>query len=464
MAGGNHRSVRLASIEEQDGEPERAMAACRETPEERIVEVTRRARRRALPACLGQVAEVSDAVPLRREWVDAGASTALTLLERHGLGEDSSRGACHLPACLYHCAIAPYLHFDAPVPNQLYAVGGRNEEQEALPTVEMFDTWHGKWVRCPDMQSCRAGCAAAAVPDGRLLVVGGYDRRGIVDGLMQSCEFYTPARRQWSPAPALKRARWGHGCGALGGKVYAVGGCSLREGAPADEAFMETLSTCEVYDPAEESWSSCASLHTARAGLRVVALGERYLAAVGGCDDVFGQAEILGSIELFDVLSGKWSLLASQLSAPRTTAAVAALDDREILIFGGAPSLSTCEVYGVPQQQPTSEQEAEAEAPSKSQVGWPAQGAEGRMGCQAISLDLPAAGKDFPLNTERCVVVIGGESGDEDWGYTRHFSSVLVYDVAAGAWRQDEAFPQIPTPRSALALCMGPGLISGYSA
>merc|ERR1719428_2250193 len=112
---------------------------------------------------------------------------------------------------------------------------------------------------------------------------------------------------------------------------------------------METLRSCEVYDPAASTWASCAELHVGRAGVRVVTLGDRYLAAVGGCDDVFGRAEMLTTVELFDITTGKWSLLNAQLSTPRTTAAVAAIDDRRILVIGGAPSLSSAEVYHVPE-------------------------------------------------------------------------------------------------------------------
>lgn len=225
---------------------------------------------------------------------------------------------------------------------------------------------------------------------------------------------------------------------------------------------METLRSCEVYDPVDDAWQQCSPLNTPRAGARIVTLGTNYLAAVGGCDDVFGRAEILATIELFDGCSCRWSLLTSQLSTPRTTAAVAALDSREILIFGGAPSLSSCEVYGVPEQADSDQFSGEV---PRRKVDRPpiCDITEGRMGCQAIAIDLPAVGKSFPLCTERCVVVVGGENGDEEWeGYTRHFNNVLVYDVTANAWRPQDSFPQIPTPRTALALCLGPGRISGH--
>jgi len=225
---------------------------------------------------------------------------------------------------------------------------------------------------------------------------------------------------------------------------------------------METLRSCEVYDPAQDAWRPCADLHIARAGARVVTLGDRHLAAVGGCDDVFGRAELLPTVELFDVRVGSWSLLDVQLTTPRTTAAVAALNDQQILIVGGAPSLSSAEVYRVPRVF------------ERSQCSQPPEGAggsgpticdmaEGRMGCQAMAIDLPGLGDSFPLCTSQCVVVVGGENGDDDWDAdVRQFSNVLVYDVKADKWRPADSFPPIPTPRTAMALCVCAGKVTGH--
>lgn len=400
-----------------------------------------------------------------------------------------------LPQAIIYRAIAPFLRFDGPQKNQLYAVGGRNQQQDPLDTVEMFDTWNGQWVACPRMLARRAGCAASLLPDGTLLVVGGYDERGIVEGLLDSCEAFDPLRQVWTRARAmLGRARWGHGCASLGGLTYAVGGCSLQPGAPPHEAFMETLRGCEVFDPAAGLWRTCADLQVARAGARVVALADRYLAAVGGCDDVFGRAELLSTVEVFEHSSGRWSLLDLQLTTPRTTAAVAALDDRQILIIGGAPSLASAEVYRVPEAATPSPQcstaagevasalalaavAAGAETVPPGGQGGDSRGgrgasgdrlrindiAEGRMGCQAVAIDLPAPGGHYPLCTRPCVVVVGGENGDEELeANIRQFSSVLVYDAEEERWRPENYFPAIPTPRTAMALCAGPGKIAGF--
>lgn len=373
----------------------------------------------------------------------------------------SAIGCRQLPPGLFDQVVAPFLRFGEPVPNQLYALGGRNQLQDPLDTVDMFDTWHGRWVRCPSMLSRRAGCAAAMLPDGRLLVTGGYDEKGIVEGLLSTCEAFNPVTQAWEKMPgALRRARWGHGCALLGGKIYAVGGCSLRPGAPPNEAFMETLSCCECLDPATGSWSPGPSMGEARAGARVVALGERYLAAVGGCNDVFGRAQILPTVELFDSAACCWHTLQPQLSTPRTTAAVAALDSNSILVTGGAPSLSSSEIYRLP--KPADGENTMQSSSDQDKRPWVPSIAEGRMGCQAASLLLPAAGKTYPLCDQQCVVVVGGESGEDAVdAEARQLSSVLVYDTKTEKWWPQDAFPPMPTPRTAMALCVGPGKILG---
>lgn len=405
-------------------------------------------------------------------WADKGSSLAFRVLAQNNRNGNNSRQTPFLPDSLYSDVIAPFLQFCGPLPNQLYAIGGRNQDQEPLNTVEMFDTWNGKWVTCPNMLCYRAGCSAAALPSGELLVVGGYNERGIVEGLLDSYEVFDPAQQTWRPSTSkLNRARWGHGSANLNGLVYCVGGCSLRLGAPAHEAFMETLRGCEVFDPSTSSWTQFADLNIARAGARVVCLGERLLAAVGGCDDVFGRAELLNSVELFDVRLGRWVLLSPHLTVPRTTAAVAAIDENQILIMGGAPSLATAEVYRVSNEvaSPQCSRTANASAGS-SEGGSPCRVchvgnmAEGRMGCQAAALMLPAPGKKFPVCNRPCVVVVGGESGDEELdAQVRQFNSVLVYDVDGDSWRPAGSFPPIPTSRTAMALCVGPGLVTSYA-
>merc|ERR1719217_603152 len=188
------------------------------------------------------------------------------------------------------------------------------------------------------MPTRRAGCAAAVLANGQICVIGGYGERGIIEGILATCELFDPYLQRWTSTFApLVRARWGHGCAVIDDTIFVVGGCSLRHDAPPQEAFMETLRSCEVYNPSVGSWKVAADLKQPRAGARVVVLGRRYMVAVGGSDDVFGRCEVLPTLELYDVASGHWALLETQLSTPRASPAVAPIGDSQILIVGGAP-------------------------------------------------------------------------------------------------------------------------------
>eukprot|EP00746_Dinoflagellata_sp_MGD_P158056 gnl/MRDRNA2_/MRDRNA2_86378_c0_seq1.p1 gnl/MRDRNA2_/MRDRNA2_86378_c0~~gnl/MRDRNA2_/MRDRNA2_86378_c0_seq1.p1 ORF type:complete len:601 (+),score=93.91 gnl/MRDRNA2_/MRDRNA2_86378_c0_seq1:97-1899(+) len=403
-----------------------------------------------------------------RDWVDPGALAGLLCLMQ-------TRSPNSPPLGLYSENIAPFLRFEKPLPNMLYAMGGRNGIHGPLNIVEMLDTWHGRWVHCPPMSVRRSGCAAAPLSCGRIVVVGGYDERGVVKGLLSSCESFDPMLQQWKEFAPLLRARWGHGCASLHDKVYAVGGCSLRVGAAAVKASMETLAGCEVYDPKANKWTLCGDLRVARASARAVVIDNRYIAAVGGCKNVFGDWEALRTVELLDPETNCWVELDTKLSVPRAAAATAAIDSHRILVFGGAdrsgPALCSSEIYCVQPQKDGASENIEDDETSpgqrlqqhaalrKSQMVVDVQ--QSRMGCQALLLNLPSSddishGRGFPISNTPHVVIVGGESENHTW----QLDSVLAYDASRERWLPQSPVPAMPTKRTALALCSSYGRIS----
>lgn len=356
-------------------------------------------------------------------------------------------------------------------------VGGRNQQQEPLDTVEMFDTWHGCWRQCPPITTPRAGCAAAALADGRLLVTGGYDRRGTVNGLLDTCEVFDPNKQSWSSSCApLLRGRWGHGSALFGGRVFVVGGCALQPNSSPGDAFMETMRHCESYDPKQNSWAPLPPLCVARAGARLVSLGSSSnscasrLAAIGGCEDVFGRGEMLARVEIFDATLGCWCLLRSRLTVPRTCAGVAALDEQQVLVLGGAPSLNSAEVFSTFDGNNVEDgragvQRAHAAAADGPEVALAS--GQGRMGCQAVTMRLPERGGSYPLVRRECVVVVGGENGYEDGQFRPEasiFKTVLVYDIEAKKWTDESThgLPPLLAARTAMAACLAPGRPTSY--
>ena len=168
---------------------------------------------------------------------------------------------------------------------------------------------------------------------------------------------------------------------------------------------------------------------------RLAALDDRHLAAIGGSTDGFGPySEMLTSVEIFDSQVGHWALLGRTLSVGRSTAGVAAIGAEEGLVMGGFPGLASAEVYRVPleekKEEATTSASAAAAAPPAGNGAYskdshpdarqrqgrqerlPIQElAEGRQGCQAVTMMLPAPGHDFLLCTRRSSVQAAGRQG-----------------------------------------------------
>eukprot|EP00392_Amoebophrya_sp_AT5.2_P003357 g3362.t1 len=474
-------------------------------------------------------------LPTSERWVDAHAKPAVLELLK-----TTVRPVDPIPPLPKEVVmhIASFLQWNQPVADNVYVCGGRNSQDGALASAEMFDSWHGKWVRLPDMTEKRAGCAASRIqgPLGYdvIVVTGGYDEKGIVKGLLASVESFCPLKKQWDSASIepLLRKRWGHGQFTISERVYVVGGCSLHPRAPQSENFMQTLKSCEVYCPRSNKWDYAPSLNTGRAGGRVTAVRDRYAIIVGGCDDVFGRAEMLSTMEILDTQNhgAGWSYLSVGLAEPRTTAAVACVDDR-IIVLGGAPSLASVEIIngvsdligydghdpeyhllrgygsrgrssgggrgrtrasagsrsvpGLADEEDFEEtgpplrrrrrhtsgsgsmevedaewlrtedgssdgddpEDAVADEVSVASGTWVVRGpnlAQGRMGSQAIFLDVPAIGGSFPVKSRqrrRVVVVIGGED-----------------DVDTLEYVEQNVLPPLLHARTAMSVCVAMGL------
>ena len=95
----------------------------------------------------------------------------------------------------------------------------------------------------------RASCGAAVL-DGKLYAVGGYD-----EGALSSVERYDPAANAWESIARMPTARQNPGVGVLDGKLYVVGGVGDRS---------ELLNTVVRFDPAKHAWEDVAPIATAR--------------------------------------------------------------------------------------------------------------------------------------------------------------------------------------------------------
>ena len=123
-----------------------------------------------------------------------------------------------------------------------------------------------------------------------IYAVGGSD-----DTNLSSAECYNVHTGQWTNISSMSECRKypDPGPAAIGGKIYAVGGCDSTS----------RHSSVEYYDPSTDQWIRLSPMLSCRSGLGLAVL-DGFLYAVGGYDG----STYLSSAERYDPLSDEWTM------------------------------------------------------------------------------------------------------------------------------------------------------------
>jgi WD40 repeat protein len=207
-----------------------------------------------------------------------------------------------------------------------YSIGGPQA------TAELFDPATGRFQKTGSMSVSRYRHAALALPDGRVAILGGYAPD---DQASRSVEIYDPQSGTFTVAGELVEGRGNMGVSSLpDGRILLVGG-----GAPS----------IEVYDPASGQSTVTDRLPDGRILPVVAPLGDGRILAAGGAQPRPEMPDLpLRTARVIDSATGKVSLTASMM-IERAGPAGLSLPDGRVVILGGyladGTSLGTAEVY-----------------------------------------------------------------------------------------------------------------------
>ena len=150
-----------------------------------------------------------------------------------------------------------------------------------LSTAELYDPASGTWTSASfTPRSPRANHTATLLPDGRVLVTGGYGSPSAV--------VYDPVSNTWTETGSMSIARYFHAAALLpNGKVLVTGG----RGSTGDNVAK---ASAELYNPATGTWSATGSLNDARNSHTATLLSNGYVLIAGGSNDT-----TLASTELY---------------------------------------------------------------------------------------------------------------------------------------------------------------------
>lgn len=199
-----------------------------------------------------------------------------------------------------------------------------------LASAELYDPTTGLWTATENMTQARWGHTATLLPDGKVLVTGGALFPPSGSGkVFASAELYDPNSGLWTATGSLAEARVGHIAILLGnGRVLVLGGSVNGSGGGSPSA--------EMFDSSTGRWAVTANMTTVRSDYTATLLQDGRLLVAGGVGGPLDGAQIpLSSAELFDPRDGSWTATAPMASARSGHFAVL-LADGTVLVSGGS--------------------------------------------------------------------------------------------------------------------------------
>jgi Kelch motif protein len=200
-----------------------------------------------------------------------------------------------------------------------------------------FGAGAGSFGPTGSMGAARYGAVAAPLPDGRVLVAGGYYDAG-GDHYLASAEIFNAATNTFSSAGigTMSTARRGAVAAPLpDGRVLVAGGSY-------DDGTEHYLASAEVFNPATGGFTAVGDMNVARVRAAAAPLPDGRVLVAGGNN---GSAR-LSSAEVFNPATGAFTTV-NDMDGDRARAAAAPLPDGRVLIAGGtqAAPLASAEVF-----------------------------------------------------------------------------------------------------------------------
>jgi Kelch motif/Galactose oxidase, central domain len=173
---------------------------------------------------------------------------------------------------------------------------GNNPDEYVTASAEIYDPVTGTWSATGSMTAPRDRAAASLLPDGRVLVSGGWNPYSTPREYPTTAEIFDPATGRWTTTGSISTPRYDFSSTRLAnGDVLIAGGIDLS--SSPGFGYDVALVSCELYNPAAQTWSDTASMINARAFQTATLLNDGTVLLVGGQSSA---SAALSSAELFD--------------------------------------------------------------------------------------------------------------------------------------------------------------------
>ena len=176
---------------------------------------------------------------------------------------------------------------------KVLAAGGIDGGDFGVYTSELYDPATGTWSGSGRNNEERVIHTTTLLLNGHVLLAGACSHGIFCGGSSSNAELYNPATGDWSVTGALNTPRFYQAATGLpDGRVLITGGYY------GDATF----NSAEIYDPATGTWSAAANLNTPRVFSSATLLLNGKVLVAGGRDGMRFDSKPLLSAELYDSL------------------------------------------------------------------------------------------------------------------------------------------------------------------
>lgn len=200
------------------------------------------------------------------------------------------------------------------------------------------------------MLAGRRNFTATVLNDGKVLVAGGEIVNDDVGGTVTTptCEIFDPATNTWSPTGSMTEARRFHAAVRIdsSGKVLVIGGQNTAApGSTNAEIDAQYLRTCEIFDPVAGTWAPAASLPVGQQRRQMfagrVVNPSELVVIAGGNQTSGGTTQQLNTTYRYDAGLNTWTAAAVMPTGRSNGVGIVITAGTKLLTAGGMTGASS---------------------------------------------------------------------------------------------------------------------------